>query len=82
MLIQNVNPTGECWDTDIIKVLTLCGLWDDLIKRDGLNTEVAEGGDNFSAGEKQLLAIARAMLTPKQIVLIDEATANIDMHSD
>jgi len=44
----------------------------------GLNTEIKEGGENLSAGEKQLICIARAILKKNKIVLIDEATSSID----
>jgi ATP-binding cassette subfamily C (CFTR/MRP) protein 1 len=43
---------------------------------------IEEGGDNFSAGEKQLMNISRTLLNPKRIVLVDEATASIDFQSD
>ena len=48
----------------------------------GIGSLVAEGGDNLSAGEKQLICIARAMLKKSKIVLIDEATANIDIETE
>lgn len=44
----------------------------------GLDTEIKEGGENLSAGEKQLLCIGRAILAQSKIILIDEATSNID----
>jgi ABC-type multidrug transport system fused ATPase/permease subunit len=51
-------------------------------KREGLNTKVTENGENLSAGEKQLVCIARAVLKKSKIVLIDEATANIDIQTE
>ncbi len=44
----------------------------------GLDSEIREGGENLSAGEKQLLCIARAILSKSKIILIDEATSSID----
>jgi len=50
--------------------------------RKGLMTEITENGENLSVGERQLVSIARAVLKPTKIVLVDEATANIDMRTE
>ncbi len=44
----------------------------------GLDTEVGEGGDLLSAGEKQLISFARAILADPRILILDEATASVD----
>ena len=53
---------------------------DRFIKRlpEGYNTIISEDGNNISQGEKQLLAIARVMLTHPPMLILDEATSNID----
>ena len=57
---------------------------DDFIEAlpDGYNTVIGEGGASLSGGEKQRLSIARAMLKDAPIVILDEATANVDPENE
>lgn len=57
---------------------------DDFIEAlpDGYNTVIGEGGASLSGGEKQRISIARAMLKDAPIVILDEATANVDPENE
>lgn len=71
------NP--DATDEDIMHALELVhaeGLVDRMDK--GLDSEVGEGGDLLSTGEKQLLSFARALLADPKILVLDEATSSID----
>ena len=48
----------------------------------GLNQNVGERGSNISAGERQFIALLRAVLAKRQIIVFDEATANLDIESE
>lgn len=70
-------------DDDVLEACTLLGI-EDLIDRlpNGLDTPVHERGASLSAGERQLLALARAFMARPRVLVLDEATSNLDLASE
>ena len=73
----------EASDEDIQRAIKATHL-DHLINRlpDGLNTVLVGAGSNLSAGERQLIAIARAFISDPDILILDEATSNVDTRTE
>ena len=70
-------------DKEIKEALKKARLYDFVESlKDGLNTNVGEGGNNLSGGQKQRLALARVILANRKMIIFDEATSNIDVESE
>lgn len=75
------NPNAPM--EEIIEAAKLAGVHEFIEKlENGYDTMVVEGGANLSQGEKQLLCIARIMLTKPPMLILDEATSNIDTRTE
>jgi ATP-binding cassette subfamily B protein len=73
----------EATDAEVLEACRLVGI-EDLIERlpDGIDSLVHERGASLSSGERQLLALARAFMARPRVLVLDEATSNLDLRSE
>jgi ABC-type multidrug transport system fused ATPase/permease subunit len=86
-LRENILLGKECSDEELERILRECKL-EERIRKKGdhlsnslLDIEVSEKGINFSGGERQLIALARALVKKPEVIILDEAVANLDIET-
>ncbi|KAH6879600.1 cadmium ion transporter [Coprinopsis sp. MPI-PUGE-AT-0042] len=88
-LRENIDPLRQRTDAELLSVLQRVGLLppagtsDTVVEsKFSLDSVIGDEGSNYSVGEKQLLSLTRALVRRSQVIVLDEATSNVDFETD
>ena len=80
-LRHSLDPAGLYSDSELLDAIEAVGM-KEFLGEEGLEMEISDGGTNVSAGQRQLLCMARAIVQKTKILIMDEASSNLDHATD
>lgn len=81
-LRNNLDPHHTKSDSELHELIQEADIIDEVTFKGGLDWKIVENGSNMSYGEKQILCFIRAIVELKKIIIMDEATSNLDIKSE